>query len=74
MVSEESQSQGRKAREIVTKVLDEKFAYYMKTYGWTVKGNPEGTLRKFFEWGFTDGVSLGIDLGKKAALGEPMEG
>ena len=63
---------GEKAVEIVTREMASKFEEYRKDYGWLAKSEPEGMIRRFFEWGFTAGVSLGIDIGSKATKGEPL--
>jgi hypothetical protein len=50
----------------------EKVGEYMKSYGWQIKSDPERWAKMFFDWGFTDGMMLGIDVEAKAARGIPL--
>lgn len=67
-------NEGKKAVAIMTEEMNRKFSQYFRESGWTAK-NPdaiESTLRRFYEWGYTDGAATGIDIGNKAARGIPL--
>ena len=69
----ESKTQGRVARELSEKLMAERFAYYKDNYGVIVKEGGEHSARFFFDQGYADGVTIGIELGRRAAFGIPID-
>jgi len=60
-----SKEQTPKPSETVMIILNRKFDEYMQNYGWQIPTDHKIWVKKFYEWGFTDGVLLGIDLAKE---------
>lgn len=72
VASAETETVGQLAVERAKLTMAEKFEYYRRSYAWQAK-NPAAVdhlLQLFFEWGFTDGMELGIDVGAKLIRGE----